>query len=110
MTITCNIICYQGSSDNLIKHQDKIGLKSVIDNFNYNYIENKDIDNKIFTSTNHGLGADFLELFDHIMGNYNFKIKDKAKIQTREVVYNSDKYKYIINYDEKMPIFNMIKK
>lgn len=106
----CNIICYHGSSDNLISHKDKVKLKAVINKFNYNYIDEKSIDNIIFKSTNHGLGADFLELFDYTMKNHNFKIKDRFKINRKEVIYSTNEYQYIINYDEKMPVLYINKK
>lgn len=105
----CKIICYHGTDDNLISHKDKVILKKVIKNFEYNEIDFYKVDNKIFYSNTHGLGADFFELFYHVMDNYkeNFIREDKEK---SVVTYETSKCWYEIDYSRGLPIIIMEKK
>lgn len=98
----CNIICYHGTNDNLISHRDKVKLRNVINNFRYNEIDNSKVDNIVFKSNQHGLGADFLELFDYTINKFKFKNKTIVKIEN--VFYETKKNKYNINYDHVLPI------
>lgn len=100
----CKIICYHGTNDNLISHRDKIKLRNYINNFKYIEINDKKVDNKIFKSTQHGLGADFLELFDYTIKNYDFNNMEKSNIINENISYETTKNKYVINYDKLVPI------
>lgn len=99
----CDIICYHGTDDNLISHIDKKKLKYVIDSFYYNEIDESKVDNKIFKSNEHGLGADFLELFHYVMKNYNFKRKPIKGDKTNSIFYETKKNKYLIDYKNIIP-------
>ena len=94
----CEIICYHGTNDNLISHIDKRKLKKIINNFRYNEIDNRKVDNKIFKSTKHGLGADFLELFDYTINKYNFRLGNPINRKNENVIYETNKNKYLIDY------------
>lgn len=75
----CEIICYHGIDDRLISNSDKKELKEIIKNFNYNEISEKEVDGKILKSTEHGLDANFLELFDFTMDRYKLNFDNKKK-------------------------------
>lgn len=99
----CDIICYHGTNDNLISNKDKKRLKYIIDNFYYNEINYNKVDNKIFKSTGHGLGADFLELFNGVMKNYKFKNRTKKTDKVDIISYETEKNKYLIDYRNIIP-------
>lgn len=100
----CDIICYHGISDDLISHNDKFKLKEVIKgNFIYNIIDESKIDNKIFKSTEHGLNADFIELFDYTFKNYSFKENRKYGIELENVCYRTRRCRYVVEYTSSFP-------
>lgn len=103
----CEIICYHGTNDNLISHRDKIILKNIIKNFKYNEIDDRKVDEKIFKSTQHGLGADFLELFYFAIKNHVFEFKDKPIGKHRNIIYETKINRYKINYDNIVPILSI---
>ena len=103
----CEIICYHGTNDNLISHKDKIELKGIINNFKYVEIDEKKVDNKIFKSTQHGLGVDFLKLFDFTMKNYVGRFSNKSNEKYKNVMYETKKNIYNVNYDNIVPILNI---
>jgi hypothetical protein len=78
----CKIVAYHGVDDDLITAKDKYEVVKNIPNISFNLIKKEDIDNMIFKSTNHGLGADFLKLFDRFYKNYcnNISLNSKLNI------------------------------
>lgn len=105
-----DIICYHGTNDNLISHRDKVKLKKIIKNFRYNEIDDNKVDNMVFKSTQHGLDADFLELFDYTMKKYKFKFEDRIYSETENIYYETKKNKYSVNYDSIVPVLNLDRK
>lgn len=100
----CSIISYHGITDDLISYKDKSAFCKNISNCIYNEISEDNVDNVVFKSTNHGLDADFLELFDYTMNNFNIKFEKDSKFDLEnEVVYETSKHKYIIKYDNVIP-------
>lgn len=104
----CDIICYHGTNDNLISHKDKAVLKKIINRFSYNEIDETKVDNKIFKSNKHGLGADFLELFDLAINEYHFKNRIFKKSEF--IFYETQKNSYKIDYSNIIPFLNVEKK
>lgn len=103
----CNIICYHGTNDNLISHEEKRVLKKIINNFQYNEIDAKLVDNIVFKSTTHGLDADFLELFNYTMNNLKLRNINRKNINFEDVYYETTKNKYLLDYSNKNPIINI---
>lgn len=100
----CKIISYHGTTDNLISCQDKSLFCNNIRNCIYNEISQDKLDNVSFKSTNHGLDSDFIELFNYTMSNFNIKFEKDNKIDLQnEVVYETDKHKYVIDYRNIIP-------
>ncbi|MFD3157499.1 DUF2920 family protein [Haloimpatiens sp. FM7330] len=103
----CNIISYHGTTDSLITNIDKRKFCLSIEKCLYNEISNDKVDGVIFKSTNHGLDADFLELFKYTINNLEkfnieigksncFKLDDYVKIKTQ-------KQEYLIDYTNVLP-------
>lgn len=60
----CKILSYHGTNNSIVSlGEKKEGIKC-IENIEFNEISADLIDNKIFNSTEHGVGADFIKLFD----------------------------------------------
>lgn len=103
----CDIICYHGTKDNLISHKDKKKLRYVIDRFYYNEIGESKIDNEVFKSTEHGLNADFLKLFNYTVKNHNFKKRIKSNYIDDIIIYETNRNIYLINYKNIVPKINV---
>ncbi|WP_353093832.1 DUF2920 family protein [Tissierella praeacuta] len=103
----CEIICYHGTNDNLINHKDKVILKKIIKRFEYNEIDNNKVDNKVFKSTEHGLGADFLELFDYVINSHNFEFGNRINKRNENITYQTNKNKYLVDYSGIVPVLHM---
>lgn len=89
-------------------NKDKVVLKNIINHFSYNEIDETRVDNKIFKSNQHGLDADYLELFNLVIKEYNFKSRIINKSDM--VVYETQKNSYHIDYSNKIPFINVHKK
>lgn len=103
----CKIVCYHGENDELISVEDKYNSVKDINNVYFNTIRDNDIDMKVFKNTSHGLGADFLRLFDKF---YNTYIEDeKGKVLDFEnEAYLIDRYKELtIDYTNVIPIIDV---
>lgn len=94
----------------MISHRDKVKLKKIIKNFRYNEIDDNKVDNMVFKSTQHGLDADFLELFDYTMNKCKFKFEDRIYSETENIYYETKKNKYSANYDSIVPVLNLDRK
>lgn len=108
----CTIICYHGNTDNLISHKDKKLFSESVNNFIYNEISSSCIDGKIFKSTNHGLGADFLDLFEYTMNKYITRINLSESCKSRltnmpAVSLKTQKHNYVVDYSKNVPILSL---
>lgn len=99
----CEIICYHGTDDKLISNKDKMELKKIIKNFTYYEISEREVDGEIFKSPEHGLDADFLKLFDYVMNHNKFEFKNRDRKQQDMILYETQKKRYFINYDNIVP-------
>ncbi|SDK37365.1 DUF2920 family protein [Sediminibacillus albus] len=57
------VLSFQGNDDNLINHMEKEAFVETLNGSEFILVTEKDVDNKKYRSNNHGLNADFLELF-----------------------------------------------
>ena len=99
----CDVICYHGTNDNLISHNDKSKLKYVMHKFYYNEVNESKVDGKIFKSASHGLDADFLELFDYTIQGHKFEKRNTLSDIGEDVHYETEDNKYTVNYDDVLP-------
>ncbi|WP_165000343.1 DUF2920 family protein [Anaerophilus nitritogenes] len=101
----CTIVSFQGDDDNLVHYIDKKNFCSNLKSCFFELIDQKKVDGKIFKSNKHGLGADFLLLFDYVMKKYNFNFKKDINFKYPEQTnFNTNMYKYIIDYSKEVPI------
>lgn len=104
----CKIISFHGENDNMIKINYKINFLQKIDNTIIEVICQNRVDKKIFYSSNHGLDADFIELFDYVWNKYNLTSKKEKGIFTN-VKYKTRNYEYKIINETGAPILEYIK-
>lgn len=102
-TNNCDIISFHGTTDNLINNKEKREFCSKIKKCLYNEIDADRVDGEIFKSTDHGLGADFINLFDYAYNKLVFE-KDLFLNLPNEVIIKTDNHEYSINYNNILPI------
>lgn len=104
----CSIISFHGTTDNLISDTEKKEFCQMFDNIKFYQISSDKIDGSIFKSTDHGLGADFLKLYDYIVENNLFETKLlNRSFSLENITYETSKYKYIIDYSMDIPILTI---
>lgn len=92
-----------GVTDNLVDVQDK---KSVFNNMKYvdfELIDSKRVDGEIFKSTNHGLNADYLKMFDYVIEKLPLH-KNKFKSPLKYVV-SSLQTEIFADFSNALPLF-----
>ncbi|CAH2211899.1 hypothetical protein [Tepidibacter aestuarii] len=68
------------------------------------------MDGSIFKSTNHGLDAEFLGLFNQAYENFANKFgKDHLINLQKDIFIKTKKGEYLINYDDNLPNFMFLK-
>lgn len=98
----CNIVVYHGKDDTLITAKDKYEAIKNIPNVIFNLINKEDVDNIIFKSTNHGLDADFIKLFEKFYGDYcnNISVNSRLNISNRNSNISG---KFSLDYTSGLP-------
>ena len=104
---SCEMISYHGVTDNLITHFKKKDFCGKIKKCSYNEITEGKVDGEIFKSTNHGLDADYLNLFDYAMTNLKFE-KDTFLDLPQQVIIETREKNYCIEYKDVLPLFTVI--
>lgn len=100
----CTIISYHGTNDILVSHREKAQFCKKVNQCIYHEINLNNVDGNIFKSNKHGLGANFLALFDLIMEKYALDFdQDSTFTLPNTVVYNTTKSKYTIDYTNVFP-------
>ena len=97
----CKIVVYHGEDDTLITARDKYNGIGAINNISYNLIRKNDVDNIIFKSSSHGLGANFIELFNKFYKENCENIIVNNVLSIEESVEISDCFS--INYKSNLP-------
>jgi predicted esterase len=103
----CEIIAYHGITDNLITHFKKKDFCRKIKKCSYSEITKDKVDGEIFKSTNHGLDADFLKLFDYTIKKLKFE-KDTFLDLPQEVIIKTGEKDYYIDYKDVLPLFTIV--
>lgn len=97
----CKIIVYHGNNDNLITAKEKYEVVKNIPNTVFNLITNDNIDNDVFKSTGHGLGSDFIKLFDKFYKDYCNDIPVDNQFNINNKIRRVDEFK--IDYSSGLP-------
>ena len=114
-----DIICYAGETDYMTALEDKKSFLNQVEHSKVETITESRIDMVRFKSTDHGLGADFIELF-HLAYKTHLEPKEiqrkkKRKKENHEITYqnisyDSTKFHYEVRWEEGMPILYREKK
>ncbi|MGL4731436.1 MAG: DUF2920 family protein [Clostridium sp.] len=100
----CNIISYHGVDDELITIDNKTNFCENINKCKLVKIDTSKVNGAIFKNTNHGLGADFLELFDYTLNNLDFNFEKSLNFSLKDnVIIKTDFNKYNFDYTEILP-------
>lgn len=106
-----HVIAYHGEGDNIITLEEKKKFCEELPKTVFYEVNKDNLDNFIFTNTSHGMGANFINLFDHVMNNLDFEFEKSVDFKVPDNQYlESEKYKYIFNYDSDIPNFIKYKK
>ncbi|WP_088548178.1 DUF2920 family protein [Paenibacillus aquistagni] len=91
----CSIISFNGTNDVMVPVEDKTSFINGINKARHILIDDNNVDGQIFTSTTHGLGADFLRLFDYVMNTHRFTTLNELqlvphRLHTKQHVFSID--------------------
>lgn len=92
-----------GTTDNLVEVQDKKKSLSKLNHIKFEVIDEKNLDGEIFKSTNHGLDADFLKLFDYLIAKIPVH-QNKVKFRINYSVASSQTV-ILVDYSGGLPSF-----
>jgi hypothetical protein len=105
MQNNCEIICFHGTTDQLIPYTEKRDFCNQIEHCIYHEIGSDKVDGDIFKSTSHGLDANFLKLFDYVYKNVDFSYgKD---INLGPVTFETSEATYDVTYETGIPVLNI---
>ncbi|MED4600101.1 DUF2920 family protein [Paenibacillus validus] len=105
---SARIISYQGALDSIVAADEKDRFCRNI-GAEYHLIQDADVDGRMFKSTNHGIGADFLLLFDHVLDGVSFS-PGSDEIRINDVQITTKSGVYSLSYANKMPMVGCSKK
>jgi len=75
----CNIVAFHGEEDSMVAYSTKKKLIESVNNARFKLIRVQDVDNVIFGSTEHGLSADFLKMFEYAVDELGVLNGEKEK-------------------------------
>lgn len=96
-----SIVTFQGTTDNLIQHAEKEHFCKMNRNHTYVEISPKEVDDVCFKSTNHGLNADFLNVFRHVYTNHVFESREFSIPSIHS--FHSSQKEYDMHFDVGLP-------
>lgn len=100
---SCVIHSFHGDQDTLITLEDKRKFVLPLKNAYLHEITEDKI-NEVFRSNKHGLGADFLKMFDYVMKEIKpeFRRVKNVALQTHRI--ETSNFSYLIEFDHKVPL------
>ncbi|CAI3537901.1 DUF2920 family protein [Clostridium neonatale] len=104
----CNIICFQGIDDGLYDYKNKIKFIKNIKNAEAELITSENLDNEVFKNTIHGVGADFIKMFEYVDNKYELE-NHNPNWGFTDIFYTTSKYEYMINNSGGVPRLNVNK-
>lgn len=103
----CKIVCYHGEQDCFHNKSEKEAFCSQINNSYFNLITEDKLDNEMFFSTQHGLNANFLNLFEYTMRKYGDDFSIERNDEFLQVSIYTRFAKYCINHSNSLPILKV---
>ncbi|ALC86340.1 hypothetical protein AM499_11245 [Bacillus sp. FJAT-22090] len=105
---SAKIISFQGNNDNLIDHLEKENLINSIPYAEFILIDENRVDQEIFKSNTHGLEADFLKMFEHSLGKFDYHQNCNDHFLNNEIILSNTKID--VDYSYGLPVFNIKQK
>lgn len=100
------ILCYAGETDDMTSLEDKKAFLNKVEHTNVATVTRYNINREYFTTTGHGLGADFVKLFrlayDSFLESETYKCKEH-KITMEDVEYETDMFRYKVMWEDGIP-------
>ncbi|HEX3031453.1 MAG TPA: DUF2920 family protein [Bacillota bacterium] len=103
----CNILAFHGTTDTLVSHLDKKRFINALDNSTYHEISPDKVDGQIFRSTNHGLDADFLRLFEYVHDSGTLETSTKKIVELPRQLLKTNLMEYEVDYSMGVPLLRM---
>lgn len=109
------IICYAGETDDMTPLEEKKSFLNQVEHAQVETITKSRVDMVRFKSTDHGLDADFIELFHMAYKTYlepkeeerkKKRKKENHKITYENVAYDTKMFRYEVKWEEGMPILS----
>lgn len=97
------VISFHGLNDTMAPIKDKLVFLEKISNSICEVIDENRIDGDMFNSTKHGLGADFLKLYDYAERKYGSE-SEREGLQFGSHIIETEKCKYFICFDDEIPL------
>lgn len=103
------VYSFHGDSDSIIKLEEKIKFLSAIPNSSVEVIGESRVDNELFSSNKHGLGADYLKLFDYVVNRYDLfhYANNRDVLKFDDMSFSTSKNTYWLGYDERIKNIQM---
>jgi len=95
-----------GTTDSLVKVDDKVRALSKLNHVNFEVIDKQKVDGVKFKSTNHGLDADFINLVEYVMSIVPPHKNQNEKFD--KYVVESSMTKINVDYSHGLPVFQFI--
>ncbi len=102
---SAKIITYQGVSDSLVSVEEKRLFCNQISNCDFNLVSREQVDGAMFKSTNHGLDADFLKLFNYSLKQADFKSQTKLLYTSHKK--ETDRAEYEVFFESGIPLLRI---
>lgn len=98
----CSIISLHGEKDTVAPLKEKLYLESIVDQLQVLVVREEDVDGKRIKSTEHGLQADFILLFDWIYSLLTDRIENAQTIELDQLVQVrfDNKRDIVIDYND----------
>ncbi|RJG24821.1 DUF2920 family protein [Paenibacillus thiaminolyticus] len=94
----CKIISYNGTHDLMVPQESKEKFCRGIHPSYFELVSVDRVDGGLFKSTQHGLGADFLRLFEYTMDKYGqFEVRNRLDLCTLQI--RTSEHQFELNYD-----------
>lgn len=107
------IIAFHGEDDHLISLKDKTKFISKVKNASIYPVTSKTLGNytDIFSDTTHGLGANFLTLFKHVLEDHEIEFENTTEYkEPKNTCIETSEFMYIFDYTNKVPRVAKFKK
>ncbi|MCE5169324.1 DUF2920 family protein [Paenibacillus profundus] len=103
----CKIVSYNGSDDPMVPWDSKAKFCQNIHQCHFELITADKIDGLMFKSTAHGLGADFIYLFNHTLVHHD-DLERKNELNLQTFFLQTNEHRFELNYDTDLLQFSAL--